>query len=397
MKHLSERIQRMSESQTFAMSLLSKKLQDKGVDVIKLTLGEPDFKTPAHIKEAAKKAIDDDQTYYTPVQGNGDLINAIVDKLKRENNIEYNNNQILVSNGAKHTITNIFMTIINENDDVIIPVPYWGTYKEIVNLAHGTQIFIEGSFENQYKITAEQIQENISSNTRAIFINSPSNPTGISYTREEMKKIADIVKANPKVMLVSDEIYEHLNFDAKHESFAQFDYIKDQLILVNGVSKAYAMTGWRIGYMAAPEWVIAACKKLQGQTTSGAASISQKAAVAALNTESSIYEERMEILKKRRAFVVEEFGKIPNIRFNIPTATFYIFPDFSAYYGKSFEDRTINNSMDMSMYLLEVGHVGLVPGEGFGIDSCLRMSFIKDIEVLKEAFVRIKKALANLK
>ncbi len=397
MEHLSERIQRMEESSTFAMARLSKELQDKGIDIIKLTLGEPDFATPQHIKDAAKKAIDDGETFYTPVQGNADLVEAIINKFKNENNIEYNKNQILVSNGAKHTITNIFMTIIDEDNEIIIPVPYWGTYKEIVNLAHGTQVFVEGSFENQFKITAQQLRDKITNKTRAIFLNSPSNPTGAAYTKKEMKEIADIIKKHPKVMLVSDEIYEHLKFDEKHESFAQFDYIKDQLILVNGVSKAYAMTGWRIGYMAAPEWVTRACKKLQGQTTSGASSISQKAAVAALNTKSDIYKERIAILKERRDFVVEEIKKIPGLKYNIPSATFYIFPDFSAYYGKFFKNKQINTSFEMSMYLLSEAKVGLVAGSGFGVDKCLRLSFTEDVKILKEAFNRIKKALDNLK
>jgi len=397
MEHLSERINRMEESTTFAMARLSKELQEQGVDIIKLTLGEPDFQTPQHIKDAAKKAIDEDETFYTPVQGNSDLITAVINKFKNENNIEYSDNQILVSNGAKHTITNIFMTIIDEGDEIIIPVPYWGTYKEIVNLAHGTQVFVEGQFDNQFKITAKQLRDKITDKTRAIFLNSPSNPTGAAYTKKEMKEIADIVKENPKILLVSDEIYEHLTFDGNHESFAQFDYIKDQLILVNGVSKAYAMTGWRIGYMAAPEWVTKACKKLQGQTTSGASSISQKAAVAALNTKSDIYKERIEILKKRRDAVVEELRKIPELKFNIPSATFYFFIDFSAFYGRFFENKQINTSKDMSMYLLREAKVGLVAGSGFGVDKCLRLSFTEDVAILKKAFDRIKNALDNLK
>ncbi len=397
MEHLSERINRMEESTTFAMARLTKELQEQGVDIIKLTLGEPDFETPQHIKDAAKKAIDDGETFYTPVQGNSDLITAVINKFKNENNIQYDKNQILVSNGAKHTITNIFMTIIDEGDEIIIPVPYWGTYKEIVNLAHGTQVFVEGHFDNQYKITAKQLRDKITDKTRAIFINSPSNPTGATYTKKEMKEIADIVKQNPNILLVSDEIYEHLNFDEKHESFAQFDYIKDQLILVNGVSKAYAMTGWRIGYMAAPEWITKACKKLQGQTTSGASSISQKAAVAALNTKSELYKERIDILRKRRDFVVAEMKKIPELKFNIPSATFYIFSDFSAYYGRFFENKQINTSKEMSMYLLKEAKVGLVAGSGFGVDKCLRLSFTVDIEIIKEALVRMKNALDNLK
>lgn len=396
MKHISRRIQRMEESQTFAMALLTKQLQDKGLDVIKLTLGEPDFNTPDHIKEAAKKAIDENETFYTPVQGNDDLVQAIIQKFKTENDIQFQKNEILVSNGAKHTISNIFMTIIQEGDEVIIPVPYWGTYKEIVNLAHGTQIFVEGTFENAFKITAKQLEEKITDKTRAIFLNSPSNPTGITYTKEEMAEIAETVKKNPKIMLVSDEIYEHLNYNGKHESFAQFKEIKDQLIIVNGVSKAYAMTGWRIGYMGAPAWVVSACKKLQGQTTSGASSIAQKAAVAALTVKSDIYAERMDILRKRRDFIAEELKSVPDIKFHIPAATFYIFVDFSAYIGKSFEGKTIKNSMDLSMYLLEKGRVGLVAGGAFGVDTCLRLSFTVDMPIMKEAVKRIKEALAKL-
>ena len=397
MEYLSNRIHRMSESQTLAMAQMSRELQDQGIDIIKLTLGEPDFETPQHVKDAAKKAIDDNETYYTPVQGNPDLVEAIINKFKRENNIEYNKKEIIVSNGAKHTLMNIFLSIIGEDDEVLIPVPYWVTYKEIVNLAHGKQVFLEASFENNFKITIDQIKNAITNKTRAIIFNSPSNPSGSAYSKEELREIAELIAKYPRIMLISDEIYEHLNFNGEHESFAQFDFLRKQLILVNGVSKAYAMTGWRIGYMAAPEWVVKACKKLQGQTTSAPSSISQKASVAALNVQSDIYKERLEILRQRRDFVAKKLDEIPDVKYNMPNATFYIFPDFSAYFGKSNGDRKINNSMDLSMYLLEDFHVGLVAGQGFGVDTCLRLSFTEDISVLEKALERIKNGLSKLK
>jgi len=394
---LANRLNRIEESLTFQMSQKSADLKAKGIDVINLTIGEPDFFTPDYVKEAAKKAIDENDTFYTAVEGKKELVNAIINKFKRENNVEYKPSQIIVSNGAKHSLANVIMCIVDHGDEILIPAPYWVTYKELDNLANGKSVFIETTLENNFKVTAQQIREAITPKTRVLLYSSPSNPTGMSYTREELKAIAEVIAEHPNIYIISDEIYEHLNFKGKHESISQFDFIKEQLIIINGVSKAYAMTGWRIGYMAAPEWIVKACKKLQGQFSSGACSISQKAAEAALNLTTTLFDDRRIILKERRDLVCEILKQIPDVKFTVPDATFYVFPDVSAYFDKSDGKRIIKNSHDLSMYLLEEAHVAVMEGSAFGEDKCIRISFTVDLKKLEKALTRIKISLELLK
>jgi len=394
---LANRLNRIEESLTFQMSQKSADLKAKGVDVINLTIGEPDFYTPDYVKEAAKKAIDENDTFYSAVEGKKELIAAIINKFKRENNVDYKPSQIVVSNGAKHSLANVIMSIVDHGDEILIPTPYWVTYKELDNLANGKSIFIETTLENNFKVTAQQIREAITPKTRVLLYSSPSNPTGMSYTKAELKEIADVIAEHPNIYVISDEIYEHLHFGQKHESISQFEFIKNQLIIINGVSKAYAMTGWRIGYMAAPEWIAKACKKLQGQFSSGACSISQKAAEAALNLTTTLFDERRIILKERCDLVCNILKQMPDVKFTIPNGTFYVFPDISAYFGKSDGKRIIKDSNDMSMYFLEEAHVAVVAGSAFGEDKCVRLSFTVDIKILEKALTRIKISLEMLK
>ncbi|OFY94579.1 MAG: aspartate aminotransferase, partial [Bacteroidetes bacterium RIFOXYB2_FULL_35_7] len=335
MHEIAERLQRLSASQTLAMAQKSRELKASGIDVINLCIGEPDFNTPDHIKEAAKKAIDDNFSFYSPVQGYDDLIQAVCAKLKRENNLNYKPENICVSNGAKQCIANVILSLVNYDDEVIIPTPYWVSYIELVKLARGINVLVEAGIDQDFKVTPEQIEKAITPRTKLFLFSSPSNPTGAAYTKEELKAIAEVFARHEQVLIISDEIYEHINFNGAHESIAQFDFIKDRVILINGVSKGYAMTGWRIGYVAAPLWIIKALIKLQGQYTSGPSSIAQKASVAALNTDYSLLKGMRDKFHERRDLVVKLMNEIPGLRCNVPDGAFYVFPEASHYFHKT--------------------------------------------------------------
>ena len=393
---LSSRINRVAESQTLAMSQKSAELKEQGIDVVNLTVGQPDFFTPDNVKEAAKKAIDENYSFYSPVPGYKDLIKAVQNKFKRENNLEYAENQNVVSTGAKQCLANVFQVLFEKGDEVIIPTPYWVSYIELAHLCNATPVIIEGKAENNYKITAEQLEKAITPKTHGFILNAPSNPSGSVYTKEELKALADVLKKYPEVAIISDEIYEHLNYIGKHQSIAQFPEVKDQTIVINGVSKAYAMTGWRIGYMASTVEIAKAVKKLQGQTTSGASSIAQRATIEALNGDQSIIKKNNEILIKRRDMMVEGLRNIPGVKLNTPPATFYCFPDFSAYIGKSYNGKKISNSFELADFLLNVAHVATVAGGAFGVDSCIRMSYVVGFDRIQEAFKRLNETLKKL-
>ena len=394
---LSSRINRVAESQTLAMSQKSNELKEKGIDVVNLTVGQPDFFTPDNVKAAAKKAIDDNYSFYSPVPGYKDLIQAIQGKFKRENNLEYAENQIVVSTGAKQCLANAMQCLFQEGDEVIIPTPYWVSYIELAHLCNAKPVIIEGKPDNYYKITPEQLEKAITPKTHGFILNAPSNPSGSIYTKDELKALADVLAKYPEIAIISDEIYEHLNYVGKHESIAQFANVYNQTIVINGLSKAYAMTGWRLGYMAGPVEVAKACKKLQGQTTSGTCSITQRAAIEALNGDQSIIAKNNEVLVKRRDLMVKYLNEIPGVKLNVPPATFYTFPDFSFYYGKSYNGNVIKGSSDLCEFLLNVAHVATVAGSAFGVDACIRMSYVVDFPRIDEAFKRINKALALLK
>lgn len=394
---LSDRLNRLSPSQTLAMSQKSSELKAQGVDVINLSVGEPDFHTPQHIKDAAKKAIDDNFSYYSPVPGYPALRKAIVDKLKNENGLDYAPSQILVSNGAKQCVCNALMAIVNKGDEVIIPAPYWVSYPEMVKLADGTPVIVSAGIEQGFKITPAQLKETITPHTRALILCSPSNPTGAVYSKEEMAALAAVLVEYPNIIVIADEIYEHINYIGVHYSIAQFAEMKDRTIVINGVSKAYAMTGWRIGFMAAPEWIIKGCNKLQGQYTSGACSISQKAAEAAYTGTQEPVKEMCAAFRKRRDLIVKLAKETPGFEVNVPDGAFYIFPKCSYYYGKANGERRINDSNDLALYLLEVGHVACVGGAGFGAPECIRMSYATNEANIIEAFRRINETLAKLK
>ena len=394
---LSSRINRVAESQTLAMSQKSNELKEQGIDVVNLTVGQPDFFTPDNVKAAAKKAIDDNYSFYSPVPGYKDLIKAIQGKFKRENNLEYAENQIVVSTGAKQCLANAMQCLFQEGDEVIIPTPYWVSYIELAHLCNAKPVIIEGKPDNYYKITPEQLEKAITPKTHGFILNAPSNPSGSIYTKDELKALADVLAKYPEIAIISDEIYEHLNYVGKHESIAQFANVYNQTIVINGLSKAYAMTGWRLGYMAGPVEVAKACKKLQGQTTSGTCSITQRAAIEALNGDQSIIAKNNEVLVKRRDLMVKYLHEIPGVKLNVPPATFYTFPDFSAYYGKSYEGKVIKGSDELCDFLLNVAHVATVAGSAFGVDACIRMSYVVDFPRIDEAFKRINKALALLK
>jgi len=397
MENLSTRLASLSPSETLAMSQKSNELKAQGIDVINLSVGEPDFFTPDHIKAAAKKAIDDNFSFYSPVPGYPDLRKAIVEKLKRENNLEYTADQILVSNGAKQSVCNVILSIIGPGDEVIVPAPYWVSYVEMVKLAEGTNVVVTAGIDQDFKITAAQLEAAITPKTKALILCSPSNPTGSVYSREELKGLADVLAKYPQVIVLADEIYEHINYIGKHESIAQFEAIKDRVVVINGVSKAYAMTGWRIGYIAAPLWIVKACNKLQGQYTSGPNSVAQKASVAAFNGDQSCVAVMREAFLRRRDLIVELCREIPDVQLNVPQGAFYIFPKVSSYYGKSADGRQINDAGDLAMYLLEVGHVATVGGAAFGAPDCIRLSYATSDENIIEAIQRIKEALAKLK
>ncbi len=396
MEHLSNRIKNLSESQTMAMNQKTRDLQAKGIDIINLTVGEPDFFTPPHVKEAAKKAIDDNFSFYTPVNGYPDLINAIVNKFKSENNLDFKPEQIIVSNGAKHSLANAILCLIDEGDEVIIPAPYWVSYSELVKLAQGKNIIIRTKLTADYKVTPEQIEQVITPKTKAIILCSPSNPTGSLYSIKELQGIADVIAKYPRIFIIADEIYEHINFTGYHESIAQFDNIRERVIIINGVSKAFAMTGYRIGYMAGPVWLTKACSKLQGQFTSNAASISQKAAIAALTMNNAYTKDMNLAFKRRRDLVLSLMKEIPGLKFNIPEGAFYVFPDVSYYFGKSDGNLTIHSDMDLCLYLLDKAFISTVPGEAFGEPNCIRISYASSDEKLKKALQQMKTALEKL-
>lgn len=397
MTQVSDRLASLSPSETLAMSQKSNELKAQGIDVINLSVGEPDFYTPDHIKEAAKKAIDDNFSFYSPVPGYMDLRKAIVAKLKNENGLDYTPEQIIVSNGAKQSVCNVLMSIIGEGDEVIVPAPYWVSYVEMVKLAEGTNVIVTAGIDQDFKITADQLEAAVTPKTKALILCSPSNPTGSVYSREELEGLAAVIARHPNIIVIADEIYEHINYIGAHQSIAQFPEIKDRVVVVNGVSKAYAMTGWRIGFIAAPLWIAKACNKLQGQYTSGASSIAQKAAVAAFEGDQTCVKEMRDAFLRRRDLVIDLCKQIPGMKINVPQGAFYLFPEVSSYYGKSAGDRKINDAADLAMYLLEVGHVATVGGKAFGAPECLRFSYATSDENLVEAMRRIKEALAALK
>lgn len=397
MVHLSNRLNRLAPSATLAMSQKSAEMKAQGIDVINMSVGEPDFNTPDHIKAAAKQAVDDNWSRYSPVPGYPDLRKAIVEKLKRENGLDYTMSEILVSNGAKQAVCNAVMALVDDGDEVIIPAPYWVSYPQMALLAGGVPVHIPAGFDQDFKITPEQLEAAITPKTRMLILCSPSNPTGSVYSKDELKALADVLKKHPEVYVLADEIYEHINYVGKHESIAQFPGMKEQCIIINGVSKAYAMTGWRIGYMVAPEWIVKGCNKLQGQYTSGPCSVSQKAAEAAYVLSQDCVEEMRVAFERRRDLIVELAKDIPGLEVNVPQGAFYLFPKCTSFYGKSDGQHTINNSTDLAMYLLEVGHVATVGGDAFGDPECFRMSYATSDDNIREAMRRIKECLAKLK
>ena len=396
MELLSARINSLSPSATIAMNQKGRELKDKGVDVINLSVGEPDFMTPEHIREAAKKAIDGPWHHYAPVAGYPDLLKAIVDKFKRENNLDYKPSNIMVSVGAKHALANVMICLIDKGEEVILPAPYWVSYAEQVKIAEGVNVILDTTVEDEFKISPRQLEEAITPKTKALLLCSPSNPTGSVYSREELKGLAEVIARHPGIFVIADEIYEHINFVGGHESIAQFEEIKDRVIIINGVSKGYAMTGWRIGYMAGPDWLVKACSKLQGQMTSGATSIAMRASIEALNGDQSCVKEMRDAFLRRRDLILKHVNSIKGVKCATPGGAFYVFPDMSAYIGKSVDGRKIENDMDLCIYLLEVGHIATVPGSAFGADGCVRISYANSDENLEKAMDRLKKALAAL-
>ena len=396
MAQLSDRLQRLAPSATLAMSQKSSEMKAQGIDVINMSVGEPDFNTPDHIKEAAKKAIDENYSRYSPVPGYADLRKAIADKLKRENQLDYSPNEILVSNGAKQSVCNTVMALVNSGDEVIIPTPYWVSYPQMALLAGGVPVFVEATFEQNFKMTPEQLEKAITPKTRLLILCSPSNPTGSVYSKEELQALAEVILKHDDLFVLADEIYEHINYVGKHESIAQFPGMKERTILVNGVSKAYAMTGWRIGYIAAPEWIVKGCNKLQGQYTSGPCSLSQVAARYAYETSQDCVEEMRQAFMRRRDLIVRLAQEIPGLEVNKPEGAFYLFPKCSSFYGKTDGTTTIRNSTDLAMFLLEKGHVATVGGDAFGDPDCFRMSYATSDENIIEAMRRIKETLATL-
>ena len=397
MAELSNRLNRLAPSQTLAMSQKSGEMKAQGIDVINMSVGEPDFNTPDHIKEAAKKAVDENFSRYSPVPGYMDLRKAIVAKLKNENNLDYTTSEILVSNGAKQSVCNTVMALVNDGEEVIIPAPYWVSYPQMVKLAGGTPVIVNAGFEQNFKMTPEQLEAAITPKTRMLILCSPSNPTGSVYTKDELEALAEVIKRHDDLFVLADEIYEHINYVGKHESIAQFPGMKERTIIVNGVSKAYAMTGWRIGFIAAPEWIVKGCNKLQGQYTSGPCSVSQKAAEAAYTTSQECVETMRKAFERRRDLIVKLAKEIPGLEVNCPQGAFYLFPKCSGFYGKSYEGKTINNSTDLAMFLLEEGHVATVGGDAFSCPGHIRMSYATSDDNIREAMRRIKETLAKLK
>ncbi len=386
----------MEESATLAMSRISRELKAKGKDIISLSLGEPDFQTPQFIKDAAIVAMDKNFTTYSPVSGYDDLREAIAAKFLRDNNLSYTKENIVVSTGAKQSIANVVLSLINPGDEVIIPAPFWVSYIEIVKMAEGIPVIIEASLANDFKITPAQFANAITPKTKLFIFSSPCNPTGSVYSKSELQGLAMVLKANPSVIAMSDEIYEHINFIGKHESLAQFHEIADQVVTVNGVSKAWAMTGWRLGYIGAPKIIADACNKIQGQFTSGTSSITQKASIAAVNADPIILKEMVQAFHSRRDLVIKKLKEMPGVICNVPEGAFYVFPDISSFFGRSYNDYKINSAQDLCMFLLAEGQIALVGGEGFGSPTSIRISYAASEEMLTEAMRRMKEALLKL-
>ena len=394
---VSKRMTRLSPSMTFAMNQMSNDLKAKGIDIVNMTLGEPDFNTPEHVKAAACTALEENYTHYTPVGGSLSLREAISDKLQKENGLAYGPAEILVSNGAKQSLCNVVMALIDDGDEVIIPAPYWVSYPEMVLLAGGTPVYVDTGIEQGFKMTPEQLEKAISPRTRMVILCSPSNPSGAVYSREELKALAEVILRHGNLLVLSDEIYEHLNYVGAHASIASCEGMRERTVIINGVSKAYAMTGWRIGFLAAPQWIVSACSMLQGQYTSGPCSVSQKAAEAAWRGPQACVEQMRQAFEHRRNLLVKLMHEIPGLEVALPEGAFYLFPKCSSYFGKTDGKRVIRTSTDLAMYLLEVGHVATVGGDAFGAPEYFRLSYATSEENIVEAAERMKAALALLK
>ncbi len=393
---LAQRLNSITEPQTIKMAKLSRELKAKGINVVDLSLGEPDFKTPEHICNAAVKAMNDGFTKYPPVAGFADLLEAITIKLKRDNNLDYAANEVMVSTGAKQSLYNAIFSIVDPGDEVLIPTPFWVTYASQVQMAGGVVKYINCGIEADFKLTPAQLEASITAHTKLFIYSSPCNPTGSFYSKDELAGLAEVFKRHPQVLIISDEIYEYINFTGRHESIAQFDEIKDRVVVINGMSKGFAMTGWRLGYMAGPREIIQACEKLQGQSTSGANSITQKASVTALLSDLAPTYKMVEAFKERRDYVIPALKKMPGVKSNEPQGAFYAFPDISSFFGKSYGEYTINNDLDMSMFLLNEAHVATVCGSAFGDGNCIRLSIANSMTNLREAMERIAAALLKL-
>ena len=395
-QHLSDRIKKLSESQTISMARRSRELQAEGIDVISLSLGEPDLNAPDHVKAAAIKAVEEDWSHYPPVAGYPELRKAISEKFKRQNGLDYTPEQVLVSTGAKQSLANVILSLVNPGDEVIILAPYWVSYLELVKLAGGKAKFVTAGIDTDFKSSAQELDEAISNETKLIIFSSPSNPTGTYYNKEELQGFAQVIARHPRVFAISDEIYEHINFSGKHESLAQFPEVYEQVITVNGVSKAYAMTGYRIGYIGAPLWITKACDKMQGQITSGANTIAQRASIEAVNTDEAWLADMRKVFEKRRGLVTELFSNIEGFKTNMPGGAFYLFPEVSALFGHSFNGKEVNNSTDLCMYFMNECHVAMVTGEAFGAPGYIRLSYATSEENLREAAKRIKIGVEKL-
>ncbi|MDB4088748.1 pyridoxal phosphate-dependent aminotransferase [Flavobacteriales bacterium] len=393
---VAQRIQKMEPSATLEMAQKSRELKVQGIDIISLSLGEPDFDTPDYIKQAGIDAINNNFSKYPPVAGYMELREAIANKFKRDNNLDFNPSQIVVSTGAKQSLANIFLSVLDEGDEVIVFAPYWVTYYEQIKLAQGVPVVIQSDINSDFKINIEDLKNAITDKTKLLIFSSPCNPSGTVFTKEDLKEIAEVVSNHPDITIISDEIYELINFEGKHESIAQFDFIKEQVVIVNGVSKGFAMTGWRLGYIAAPQWMANACIKAQGQITSGTSTISQKAAIEAISNSPEKVKYMLDEFKERKKLVVEGFGAIEGVECNNPSGAFYIFPDISSFFGKSFDGKTINNASELALFILEQGKVALVTGEAFGSATTIRISYASSKENLIEAIKRIKNTLSLL-
>ncbi|WP_324297793.1 pyridoxal phosphate-dependent aminotransferase [Galbibacter sp.] len=394
-QQLSERVLNMATSATLAMAAKARELRAEGKDIIGLSLGEPDFNTPDFVKQAAKEAIDQNYSSYSPVDGYVDLKDAIIKKFQRDNNLTYGQSGIVVSTGAKQSLANVAMAVINPGDEVILPAPYWVSYSEIVKLAEGVPVEVQTSIENDFKMTADQLEAAITSKTKMLWYSSPCNPSGSVYSKEELEAIAAVLRKHPNIIVVSDEIYEHINFAGGHTSIASIEGMFDRTVTVNGVSKAFAMTGWRIGYIGAPDWIARACNKIQGQITSGANSIAQRATIAALEAPVSSIQFMIDKFKERRDLVLSLLGEIEGFQLNVPEGAFYVFPNVSSFFGKTLKGKKIENASDFALFLLEEANVATVTGEAFGNPNCIRISYAASEEALKEAISRIKTAVSN--